>query len=286
MNRLVLLSTIIFVHSHLYSQNDYRPGNFIIEPAPERAWIKGAKKITTYKVINSDSLLIKSTFSFTKDGLMLNCSMYDYEYGHNSIDWDFTYNDDKIVKQLKIGGDGFEHHYDEKSRVIKTKRWNFMGDTTITCCYHYSGKNVSYLIDPSGDTIEHYSYNENNQLLSVYYKKQEIRRYEYDQYGNLIKEFNSLENYLEKTHQYDSLNRLIETKAFVDRKYLLGIHSYKYDKEGRTIEYTELDHKKKVFKILLYQYLDESSILEIYYKKRKRKKRKPDEIYAIKYEFW
>ena len=131
-----------------------------------------------------------------------------------------------------------------------------------------------------------YRYNENNQLLSVYYKKQEIRRYEYDQYGNLIKEFNSLENYLEKTHQYDSLNRLIETKAFVDRKYLLGIHSYKYDKEGRTIEYTELDHKKKVFKILLYQYLDESSILEIYYKKRKRKKRKPDEIYAIKYEFW
>ena len=46
-SKYIKLSTIIFVHSHLYSQNDYRPGNFIIEPAPERAWIKGAKKITT-----------------------------------------------------------------------------------------------------------------------------------------------------------------------------------------------------------------------------------------------
>lgn len=284
--RFLLLLCIICFCSGVFSQSDYSKGNFVVDPPPERAWIKGAKKITSYKVIDKDSLLIYSNYIFTKDGLMLSCTKYDYEYKPFSIEWDFTYHNNKILRQRKIGVDGFEHYYDENGRVYQTKRWNYKSDTTISCCYQYEGNNINCLVNPAGDTIKYYSYNDQDQLLRVYDKTEEFRRYEYDKNGNLIKEFNSWENYLERTHQYDSLNRLIETKAFIDSKYLLGIHRYIYDKEGRTIEYTELDHKKKVFKILVYNYQEDSAMVEIYYKKRKRKKRKPDETYIDKYEFW
>lgn len=288
MNRAPILFLLSLFCCGLYSQSDYSPGNFVTEPPPERVWVEGAKKITFYQIIDADSLLIQSNYSFTKDCFMLTCSKYFYneEGKQRSVEWVFTYYNNKIVEHRKIGFSGFKHYYNEDGHVFKTKRWDFKSDTTIACCYQYEGQNIRYLIHPSGDTIKHFSYNDQNQLIRVFNKTEELRRYEYDQHGNLIKEFNSSENYLERTHQYDSLNRLMETKLFIDSKYLFGFHIYKYDKEGRIIEYSELDHKKRVFKILLFQHFDDSKNIEIYYKKRKRKKRKPDELYVTKYEFW
>jgi len=272
----------------LYSQSDYKAGNFVIEPPPERAWIKDTKKIISYQIINDDSLLIQSINTFNVNGLWLTSARYFYEEDStiDTLKWEFTYYENKWIKKVIPSGKNYIYYYNTEGNVFKILKWDYKYDTTITCCYQYSNQNLTSLVNPNGDTLMLYTYNHQNQLLSINNKYEELKRYEYDENGNLIKEFNTSENYLERTHQYDSLNRLIETKAFVDSKYLLGIHSYQYDNEGRVIEYTELKHNKRVFKILLYQYQENSAIIEIYYKRRKRKERKPDEIYIEKYEYW
>jgi hypothetical protein len=89
-------------------------------------------------------------------------------------------------------------------------------------------------------------------------------------------------NVVDKSYKYDGNNNLIEYRIHNDPYPPAFKRECKYNEENQLIEWVEFT-EEKIFKIVKYLYDEGGKRTLIYYKKLKKK---PDEVYIEKYEYW
>jgi len=144
----------------------------------------------------------------------------------------YIYADDRETHQELIGNLGLAHclYYEGKSK-LKT--------TGPTCTQEYQfDENLNMLSQKIGKSLNSYSYNENNELLT---SEPPFVQTEYDELGRLVSKGGT------QKFQYDALNRLISVD--MPDKHI----KYTYDPSGRRL--SKSVHKNGMYKKEHYLYL-------------------------------
>lgn len=273
----ILFIVIFFISYPFFSQQQWEKGNSVINQPQYLKGANGVKNIITYKIQNNDTIKIgEEVYSKNGDRLLFWRKNNDY-----TIRYEYVYTNEQLFKIININK--YEEYIYLENKVVKKKIWEF-GMDTLEYNYLYNDLGNIYKLIINGENNHNeilFHYDSNNLLLSKETNGDIYAKFEYDDKGNLLKEFGTSE-ILYKSYKYDDKSNLIEFNIHNEPYNLIAKRVFEYDEKNQITKQTEF-LGKRVFKILKYQYQNYRVLKEVFYKKTKKK---PDEIYIEKYEYW
>ncbi len=129
--------------------------------------------------------------------------------------------------------------YDNKNQLISLSN-DFNGNFTKEILYDYDGVGNRISMIADGGNIS-YTFNENNQMISIKNKYDEETVYEYDESGRRIKK--TFDNGIYATYVYDESGNLLSLIYYINYNntvYLLAKFLYSYDKNGNKVSKEEI----------------------------------------------
>lgn len=176
---------------------------------------------------NTNNSEFISNYKYDSDGNIIN-----KRYKINGLEFNNNYKYDSDGKIIEIvnGNSIFSYIYDNLERIIEIK---INGSSLVKYEYLGNGKRTSLLIKKIivKDSTYEYNYDNEYNISVIKENGQIIHKFEYDNYSQLIKDVDCI-NEKEYSYIYDISGNILEEKiSDVNDNTVIKINSYKYENE-------------------------------------------------------
>ena len=168
----------------------------------------------------------------------ITCKNYSLDNVINSINNSFDL-EDSLVK-TEFDNNAIDYYYDNLGRLMNK---NINGNFNTRYNYVTNAKRTSFLVDSinNDNDIYKYKYDQLNNITHIYHNDILENKYEYDEYNQLIKEKNYLDNEIIK-YVYDNYGNILNRKVLDINDYSVKLEDkYEYNNSNWSDQLTKFN---------------------------------------------